>query len=373
MREVVIIGGGLAGLISAISLRRAGLDVVLIEKKQYPFHKVCGEYISNEVMPFLKRENMLPQVETAQINSFKLSAISGKHATLKLDLGGFGVSRYTLDNHLYELAKTEGVECLVGTSVTIIDYLEAEDTHNITQSDGSLMTSKVVIGAYGKRSKIDKYLKRDFIERRSPYIGVKYHIMHDHPQDEVALHNFHGGYCGINAVENGISNLCYLSTRSNLLKYGDIPTMEKEVLSQNPHLRDIFDHSEFLFDKPEVINEISFETKQPVENHIFMCGDAAGMIAPLCGNGMAMAIHSAKMLSDCIITHFNKNSSFNRERLEGEYSSRWHKLFSRRLSIGRNLQKLFGTGHLSGLAVGLMKTSKPIAHFLMEKTHGKPF
>lgn len=371
MKEIVIVGGGLAGLISAILLRRAGFDVVLIEKNHYPFHKVCGEYISNEVMPILKRENLLPRAEYAKINSFKLSAISGKHATLKLDLGGFGISRYTLDNHLYELAKTEGVECLVGKSATLIDYLEAEDTHNITLSDGSLMTSKVVIGAYGKRSKIDKYLKRDFIERRSPYIGVKYHIRYDHRKDEVALHNFHGGYCGINAVEKGISNLCYLSTRSNLLKYGDIPTMEKEVLAHNPFLKEIFNQAEFLFDKPEVINEISFETKQPVENHIFMSGDAAGMIAPLCGNGMAMAIHTAKLLSDCIISHFDK--AFDRSALEQDYSAQWHKHFAKRLSVGRKLQKLFGTGTLSGLAVGLMKTSKPIAHFLMEKTHGKPF
>lgn len=371
MRDITIIGGGLAGLISAILLRRSGYDVVLVEKKHYPFHKVCGEYVSNEVIPFFTCENLLPKVDFAQIDSFKLSAINGKYATLKLDLGGFGISRYCLDNHLYEIAHAEGVECLLGKSVTEIDYFE--DHHRITIADGSTITSRVIIGAYGKRSKVDKHLKRNFIERRSPYIGVKYHIKHDHPKNEVALHNFHGGYCGINAIENGVSNLCYLSTRSNLQKYGDIPTMEKEVLAHNPFLKDIFDHAEFLFDKPEVINEISFETKKPVEDHIFMCGDAAGMIAPLCGNGMAMAIHSAKMLSDCIITHFESNNGFNRTVLESEYSSQWRKFFARRLSVGRNLQKLFGAGTLSGFTVGLMKTAKPIAHFLMEKTHGKPF
>ena len=56
-----------------------------------------------------------------------------------------------------------------------------------------------------------------------------------------------------------------------------------------------------LFEKPEVINEITFEKQDPVSNHILMCGDAAGMITPLCGNGMAMAIHSAKILSGLII------------------------------------------------------------------------
>ena len=51
--DVVILGGGLAGLIASLILTQNGYDVVLIEKKTYPFHKVCGEYISNEVLPYL--------------------------------------------------------------------------------------------------------------------------------------------------------------------------------------------------------------------------------------------------------------------------------------------------------------------------------
>jgi len=49
--DVLIIGGGLAGLTSAIHLSKSGLKVSLIEKNEFPKHKVCGEYISNEVLP----------------------------------------------------------------------------------------------------------------------------------------------------------------------------------------------------------------------------------------------------------------------------------------------------------------------------------
>ncbi|HNU89628.1 MAG TPA: FAD-dependent oxidoreductase, partial [Ferruginibacter sp.] len=49
--DITIIGGGLAGLVSAIHLSKAGLAVTLIEKNEYPKHKVCGEYVSNEVLP----------------------------------------------------------------------------------------------------------------------------------------------------------------------------------------------------------------------------------------------------------------------------------------------------------------------------------
>ena len=51
--NVVIVGGGLAGLTSALHLTQSGLGVTLIEKNPYPRHKVCGEYISNEVLPYL--------------------------------------------------------------------------------------------------------------------------------------------------------------------------------------------------------------------------------------------------------------------------------------------------------------------------------
>ena len=52
--DVIIVGGGLAGLVCAIELGKAGKQVLLVEKKAYPYHKVCGEYVSNEVLPYLQ-------------------------------------------------------------------------------------------------------------------------------------------------------------------------------------------------------------------------------------------------------------------------------------------------------------------------------
>ena len=58
--HVSIIGGGLAGLVSAIHLSKKGLKVLLIEKNEYPKHKVCGEYISNEVLPYFNSLGIHP-------------------------------------------------------------------------------------------------------------------------------------------------------------------------------------------------------------------------------------------------------------------------------------------------------------------------
>lgn len=366
--DIIIIGGGLGGLIAAHLLAKNGREVLLIEKKSYPFHRVCGEYISNEVKDFLLRENLFPgESGPSNINKFQLTSIKGKTANMPLDLGGFGISRYALDYFLYQKAKATGVTFMLQTQVEEVKFDEKINTFMLQLNKGNSLSAKHVIGAFGKRSKVDKSMDRPFMHQRSPFIGVKYHVKTDFDSNTVALHNFEGGYCGINQVENGIFNLCYLGSKEQLRHYGSIPQMEKEVLHKNPHLRQIFQNSEFLFEKPEVINEINFSPKQPVENHILMVGDAAGLITPLCGNGMAIAIHTGKLAAEAIL------QNQERGKIESQYRSQWNGIFKTRLWIGRKVQWLFGSKAVSDFSVGLIKNSTFLAKEIMKRTHGERF
>lgn len=371
MKDIVIIGGGLAGLINAIQLAEAGLDVLLLEKKAYPFHRVCGEYISNEVIPFLESINAFPyELEPSSIREFTLTACSGASASMPLDLGGFGVSRYALDHFLCQRAQQAGAEICQQTAVQSIDFIE--DYFRVTLPQNEVVEAKLVVGAYGKRARLDKQLNRPFMQQRSSYIGVKYHLRVDFPDDVIALHNFPGGYCGISRVEDDQYNVCYLGSRAQLRKHGSIEAMEAKILHQNPFLRNLWRNAEFLFEQPEVINEISFAPKQPVVNHILMSGDTAGLITPLCGNGMAMAIHSAKILSDLIIQQYDP-AGFDRTALEAQYATAWKKQFTARLWVGRNTQRLFGTRISSEVGVQLVKRWRSAARSIMRYTHGEPF
>lgn len=366
--EIVIIGGGLAGLTAANLLAKQNKNVLLIEKKTYPFQRVCGEYISNEVTAFLKKEDLFPnEVDFSDIHTFQLTSVQGKSVRMPLDLGGFGISRYVLDEFLYKKAIAAGAEFMLQTQVEDVSFEEKEDNFKITLDNGIELIAKHVIGAFGKRSKIDKSLDRDFIKQRSSFIGVKYHIKTDFDPNTVALHNFEGGYCGINKIENDKYNLCYLGSRDQLRVSGNIEEMERTYLWKNPFLEKIWKESEFLFDKPEVINEVNFSPKNPIEQHVLMAGDSAGLITPLCGNGMAIAIHSGKLAAESIL-RFNK-----REHIEKNYEQAWNSNFKRRLWIGRNVQKLFGAKGISDFAVGLIKNSNFIAHNIMKRTHGQPF
>ncbi len=124
-----------------------------------------------------------------------------------------------------------------------------------------------------------------------------------------------------------------------------------------------------IFEKPLTISQISFAPKTAVENHVLMMGDTAGLIHPLCGNGMAMAIHSAKLAAEGVTLFLHKKIS--REQLEKEYRRQWRKNFSGRLRIGRLLGKLLEHAKVAEIGTGLLMYFPFLLPIIIRKTHGK--
>lgn len=367
--NIVIIGGGLAGLCAAIHLVQEGFEVILIEKNDYPKHKVCGEYISNEVLPYLKFLGFNPfSFGAKKISEFELSTRSNKRIQAKLPLGGFGMSRYEMDYQLFKIAKEKGVSIIQDTVISV-EFKEGQ--FQIITKNSSGLFAEIAIGAYGKRSQLDISLQRSFIKRKSPYLGVKIHVSGNFPDDKVALHNFKGGYCGVSKVENDHINLCYITNYKEFKPFKDIEAFQAEVVSKNKALKQLFDHSEPKFEKPLSISQISFETKTPVENHILMCGDSAGMIHPLCGNGMGMAIRSAQLASLCIIDYLQGKIS-SREELEQRYRKQWQSNFRFRLGVGHGIAFLFRQNFIAAILLRLLQLFPFLIPGIIRMTHGKP-
>ncbi|HUS00136.1 MAG TPA: NAD(P)/FAD-dependent oxidoreductase [Chitinophagaceae bacterium] len=372
--DVAIIGGGLAGLSLSILLAKAGYIVVLLEKEKYPFHKVCGEYISLESHGFINSLGLdLEKMNLPIIKKLIVSSPNGKRLEKHLPLGGFGISRYTLDNELSRIATNAGVKLYEETKVN--DIVFKDDLFTIS-APGLNIQSKVAAGTFGKRSNIDVKWSRDFTRKKknklNNYIGIKYHVQTDLPVDTIALHNFKDGYCGISKIEDNKYCLCYLTTAENLkLNNNSISELEMKVLQKNPFLKQIFSSSKFLPGFPVTISQISFDKKSQVENNVMLIGDAAGMITPLCGNGMSMALHAGKIAFDCINSFLQKKIS--RQQMEDQYVKEWGQQFAKRLRTGRMIQHLFGKEFLTNLFISAVKPFPFITRGLIRSTHGKPF
>ncbi len=372
--DVIIAGGGLAGLALSIQLARSGYSVVLLEKETYPYHKVCGEYISLESWNFLEELGLpLSDWNLPIIRQLLVSAPDGNSITHELPLGGFGISRYRLDSAMAGIARSAGVELRESVKVTDMQYEQSMFT--VRTSNGALY-SKIACGAYGKRSNLDIKWRRGFTQKKSDrlnnYVGVKYHIRADIPADLISLHNFRDGYCGISRIEDGKCCLCYITTARNLRESGNsIPEMERMILRQNPFLEKIFSSANFLFTQPVTISQISYERRTRVEDHVLFTGDAAGMIPPLAGNGMSMALHGSKIAYQCIDAFLK--GLVARYELEQEYTDRWDKQFGRRLWAGRFLQAWFGGERRTNLLLYSLKPFPRLVSFLIRQTHGEPF
>lgn len=364
--EVIVVGGGLAGLTAALHLAREEFRVLLIEKDTYPRHRVCGEYLSREVVPYLKFLGI--SLEGAKtIRTLQLSAHNGKFVETSLPMGGLGISRYALDASLYQQALQAGVTFVFGT-VTSIE--QKEGFFRVATTTGQYLGS-VAIGAYGKRTNLDKELDRSFMNRTSPWLAIKAHYdFSEWPEDMVGLHAFPGGYAGLSKTETGAVNFCYLASYESFKPHGKIASFNSRVVASNPILADFLSRASMAYKEPLSIAQVSFHKKSSTENGMLMCGDSAGLIHPLCGNGMAIAIHSAKIASEEIIRCLRRKDT-TREDLVNEYEKRWKATFGRRMLAGRYLQSLLLYPRMSALLMASVARSPVVLKTIIRSTHGK--
>jgi menaquinone-9 beta-reductase len=370
--DIAIVGGGLAGLSLSIQLAEKNYQVCLFEKEIFPFHKVCGEYISMESWDFLVGLGLpLDEWNLPRIHQLCISSPNGESILEKLPLGGFGISRYKLDASLAEISKASGVHLYENTKVN--DIVFEEDAHSIHTSAG-IFNAKLACACYGKKSNLDVKWKRRFLSLDDSlnHVGVKYHVKTDMPEYRIGLHNFMGGYCGISKIESGNYCLCYITRSGNLRNNNNsIPEMEEKILKENPRLRELLENVSILYKEPLTIAQVSFSKKTQVENHVLFIGDAAGMITPLCGNGMSMALHASKIASEIIVAFLE--TQITRSEMEKSYKKKWSQEFAGRLQTGRLLQRFLGNPFWSVWMIRILKPFPFIVRALIRKTHGEKF
>jgi flavin-dependent dehydrogenase len=369
--DAAIIGGGLAGLSLSIDLGKKGYSVIVIEKGNYPRHKVCGEYISMESHGYLQK--ICPDIgmyNLPYINNFKLSSTGKSEFTIRLPLGGFGISRYLLEDLLFKEAQKNGVVFMLDCKAFNMSYdiFEVEYTIKTNRED---VYSNLVFNSTGRKSNFRSKFTESSTNSTN-YVGVKYHIKLQRDAGFVELHNFPGGYCGLSGIEDNKTCLCYMVNSKKLNSVNNsISELERVYLFQNNHLKKLFKAAEFLYDEPLTISGINFNIKEPVVDNYFYLGDSAGSISPVTGNGMSIALRSASVLGNLVDSYFcNK---ITKQQLIEDYTSFWKNEFYIRMKLSRHFQKLSEYPLLTNLSIGLFKPFPFIAKGIISQTHGVAF
>ncbi|WP_167341962.1 NAD(P)/FAD-dependent oxidoreductase [Nonlabens sp. SY33080] len=362
--DIIIAGGGLAGLTAAILLGK-DYDVLLIDPDTYPRHKLCGEYLSNEVLPLFDQLGInIQSLTDVSISKLHLTLNSNFSQKTSLPLGAVGVSRFCLDKALYDKVIVKGCH----NKDKVVNVIKDSTGFKVITKQDEFTANQVLI-ATGKRSILDKSLDREFIKFKTPWLAIKRHYNYEMDKNEVGLHHFDGGYAGISMVENDTVNLCYLANNKEFSEYKNVQDFERKVLSKNSYLESFFEKASPLWENPLSISQISFQKKSAVVNDCLAVGDAAGLIHPLCGNGMAMAIHSAFIASKFLKRRLEKQLS-QEEMLQG-YTREWEGTFGSRLYAGKKLQSLLLQPSINKFAFKIIKHVPKVLPTIIKHTHGQ--
>lgn len=371
MVDVAIVGGGLAGCSAAIHLAQQGLQVALFEAKSYPRHKVCGEVLSPECADLLDElgvSNPIHRLQPAHMDTVFVTAPNGTSWETRLPGLAMGISRYALDHILAERAASLGVNVRTDTTVTGVQGSLTKSFRLTVRSlsGQDAFSARAVIASHGRRSTLDRAMNRAFLRQPQPFIGLKAHYYGPPLPCRIELHTFHGGYCGLSEIEDGKTNACLLVREAVFRQAGDVAAFVAWMQRQNPRLGTWLANAGLATERWYSISQVPFVDKTIVENDVLMAGDAAGLIAPLAGNGMAMALQAGKLAAH--YTGMYVKGYLSASDLRRRYAAAWKHEFQARLKLGRLLQAFMLRPSLLAFGLRLMNAVPSLGQYFIHHT-----
>jgi flavin-dependent dehydrogenase len=352
--DVAVVGAGPAGSTLAALLAARGLAVALIDRDAFPRDKLCGEFLSYDALPIAD----LLGLDLSAAPPITRCRIVGRRRTYEFDFphAARGVSRMFLDHALHRCAVAAGAVAVTSPATAV-----ARDR---VSTEGGDVAARVVVGAWGRWGRFDQQLGRKFVrDRAHRNFGFKRHYR-GQTSDTIELYSFARGYLGVSAVEDGITNICGLvhATRIAHLK-GRWDAFIGEIRAEEPRLETMYARHEpaqdgFLSSEPVI-----FRGRSPVVDGIFMIGDASGIIDPLTGNGMAMAMQSALIAAPFVIRALRDRAA------EDAYRARHAEVFLPRIAWSRRVASLLSRPALLDAALAIR--SRAAGPFLLRHTRDK--
>ncbi len=300
MTPVLVAGGGPAGAAAACLLARVGRPVTVLERDAGPRHKICGEFLSGEALTMLAGLGIdVAALGAAEIGALRL-VWRGRVAEAALPFRGAGLSRMALDEALLRRAAALGAAVQRGVRVRRV-------ADGVVETDVPI-PAPVLFLATGKHDLRGN--PRHLRQAPEDLIGFKLHLALAAPQraalaGHVEVMLFPDGYAGLQLVEHEAATLCLLVDRARYDAVGqDWPALLTDLMRSEPHLARRLDGAEPLLGRPLSIFRVPYgylHDPAATQPGVFRLGDQAAVIPSFCGDGIAIALHSAHLAAATLL------------------------------------------------------------------------
>ena len=295
-RGPLIIGGGPAGAAAAIRLAQAGARPVILERTIGPHDKVCGDFLTAEVLSALTSLGLnLSPLTPAPIREVRIIR-GGQLATATLPFPAVGLSRRALDEALLARAAVSGAA--VHRGVIVRSLRQERRTFHAATATGSLATETVFL-ATGKHD-----LRGATRPRSRRTVGLKAYVRLA-PGELAALGEaveivlVSGGYAGLQMIEGGAAVLCALLTDARS-PCGGIP----RLVACTPHLQRRLQGATWLTARPLAVAGMPYGYVARPDG-VFRLGDEAAVIPSFTGAGVAIALATGAAAAETYLASQN--------------------------------------------------------------------
>lgn len=285
--DLFVVGGGPAGIATAILGAQAGMRVVVADHNRPPIDKACGEGLMPDTLAAMEKLGLkLSELNTARFRGIRFQDTDGGTCAAATFSNGFGlgIRRTELHSRLVQRAGDAGVELLWGARV----MLEREGG---LSCDGRPVSCRYVIGADGESSPVRKWAMLEEMRYERVRFGIRQHFGVKPWSDFVEV--YWASNCQIVAAPIGEDEVCVAATsRDPLLKFQD-------AISQVPELADRLRGAPAT-NKLRGARTSLRRLKRVFRGKVALVGDASGSVDPLTGEGIGLGLRQAAALVEAI-------------------------------------------------------------------------
>ncbi len=378
VHDVVVVGAGPAGSAASAALARRGWDVLLLERDHFPRHKVCGEFLSPEAQATLQALDLATAVAASQPVALTHATVTtprGQSVRMTLPGPAWGISRFAMDAALAAAAQHKGVALWHG--VTVKEFTKSDNHYVLqlqqrTQAGATLppatVRTRALIMACGRHN-MTTLPPHPAPHTRPLAVGIKCHYVDLPMPAQVELFFFPGGYAGLNPVEGGRANFCFLLSYAAFRRAGQSVLATLAALAEwNPSIGQRLAGGRILAETIATVAPVDTGRPAMPWDGVACVGDTAVMLPPLCGDGMAMALRSAELcapLADAFL-----HGEISLAAWAATYQKLWHAEFRQRVRTGRFLQRVLAQPLLADTLVRLGRAAPPLATYFVNATRG---